>query len=125
MFTQETSLSKDAYVAKAKKQNTAGWVILGTGFTISTIGLIVEMNEVTTELASIIILEPRDEKSAGGALLIAGSIVMASSLPLFIASSKNRKRAATAFIKMESQHELKNASFVTSSFPALALKISF
>lgn len=121
---QETTSVKADLLAKAKKQNTAGWVLLGTGFTATTVGLIVGMNEVTTDIAFALTFQEHESKSTSTVWLIAGSAMMASSIPFFLASSRNRKKVATAFMRMESGLELKNASLVPSSFPALGLRIS-
>jgi hypothetical protein len=121
---QENTSIKTDLLAKAKKQNTAGWVVFGTGFTITSIGLIMVTNEVKNDLYNIFSPEKQKNSSAGTVLAIVGTAGMLSSIPFFLVSSKNQKRAAIAFLKMESQHELKKASFVTSSFPALGLRIS-
>jgi hypothetical protein len=121
---QEPMLNKTDLLAKAKKQNTTGWVVFGTGFTITSIGLIMVTNEVKNDLYNIFSPEKQKNSSAGTVLVIGGAAGMLSSIPFFLVSSKNQKRAAIAFLKLESQHELKKASFVTSSFPALGLRIS-
>jgi len=50
-----------------------------------------------------------------------------SSIPLFIASGKNKRKAmkASAFIKMETAPLLQKQSFVQHSYPAFSMNILF
>jgi hypothetical protein len=121
---QDTTTIRNDYKLKAKNQNTAGWVILGTGFTVFTIGLAIEMSEVTTDIAYALTFQEREHRSTGTTLLIAGGVTMLSSMPFFLASSRNRKRVATAFHKMESQTTLKDHLLVKTSFPAVGIRVS-
>jgi hypothetical protein len=54
-----------------------------------------------------------------------GSAAMLGSIPLFIASAKNKGRgmSASASLKMEQSTHLGKAAFVKRSYPALSVRI--
>lgn len=121
--TTTASPTKSDYLAKARKQNTAAWVLLSGGFAVTTTGVFVSIGE-TTEMIGDIFSEEQDKKhNAGGALLVSGGVLMLSSIPFFIASSNNKQKAATAFVKMEDQFTVRRSSFSKTSFPVVGIRI--
>jgi len=63
--------------------------------------------------------------SGGAVLATVGLLSTVTSIPFFIASGKNKRRASsisTSF-KMENAQVVQRASFVKRSYPALSLKI--
>ena len=66
-----------------------------------------------------------DDAGTGVVLGGIGFLSAVGSIPLFIASGKNKRRAmkATTFIKMENTRMIHNQSFVQTSYPAIAFKI--
>ena len=68
---------------------------------------------------------PENDYTAENILLITGMASMIASIPLFIASKKNKRRAMdmSANIKMENARMFQYQSFVQASYPAIALKI--
>ena len=111
-FCQNTNDSvpvvKTDYLAKSKSQKTAAFILLGIGITTLTIAAVGDLD--LDVLGTVVIV--------GGAATIA-------SIPLFIASGKNKRRAmkASAFIKMEKATIVEMQSFVQGSYPAIAFKI--
>ena len=91
---QQVSILDD----KAKKQKTTGWILLGGGAGVALIGSAIGVANVWDE----IIFDERGGLDAANVMLITGLVSMAGSIPFFIASGKNRKKAAAlVFIKME------------------------
>jgi hypothetical protein len=113
-FCQKTNDSvpaiKTDYLAKSKSQKTAGFIFLGIGVTTLTIAAVGDL-----------------DFDALGTLVFVGGIATVASIPLFIASGKNKRRAmkASAFIKMETVPLLQKQSFVQSSYPAFSMHIIF
>jgi cytochrome bd-type quinol oxidase subunit 2 len=116
------------YYKKSKKQKTAAWILTGAG----TAGLIIttiadagqSVNGGLTTLFSLGTVEPEYKSYTVPYLLSAACVI--SGIYLFIASSKNKKKAkaATVFINMEKAPVLQQAMIRNQSFPALVLKIS-
>ena len=95
-FCQKTNDSvpviKTDYLTKSKNQKTAGWVLLGGGTALIGIGFLVGDSKESTFDDAI------------------------GSIPLFIASGKNKRKA----LNMSANFKMENA---TNSYPAVAFKI--
>ncbi len=96
----QDTLTRDYYLQKSKNQKTAAWVLLGGG-ALMTIGGAIWFNETF----SIDIFGEDDDpgENTAGFVMIAGVGAMAGSIPLFIASARNKGRAEkmTVFIGSE------------------------
>jgi len=118
-FCQKTNDSvpsiKADYLVKSKNQKTAAWVLLGGGVALMGAGYLIG----DSKNASF------DDAGTGVVLGGIGFLSTIGSIPLFIASGKNKRKAmkATAFIKMEDGKRTHNQSFVQTSYPAITLKI--
>jgi hypothetical protein len=112
----DSTLSKEDYLQKSKNQNTAGWIMLGGGVALSIIGTI-GFNS-TYDLFV--------ESSAADAyafMIITGTGLSLGSIPLFIASRRNHKKAANLSFKSQHIYIPQQNSFVFKSQPALSLVI--
>jgi hypothetical protein len=110
-FSQTTvapaPLARADYLAKSKRQKTTGFILLGAGVTLIAI-----LAPGNTDLDAVGILAP-----AAGACIL-------GSIPFFIASGKNKKRAmnASAGIEME---RLDIAIQKITIQPAITLRVNF
>ncbi len=79
---------KTDYLKKSKKQKNAAWLLLGGGATITIIGIAIPSH--VTDYGNP--LNPYDDKYSNdwGAITIPGVLAMAGSIPIFIASEKNK-----------------------------------
>lgn len=114
------------YLLKAKKQNSAAKVLLITGGAFSVTGFALGAANVWDEIGASF-----DNRSDGGyvtgvVFMITGAAAMAGSIPLFIAASKNRRRATSASVSliMNEHYEIRHSSMATNRHPALSLKIN-
>ena len=113
-FCQKTNDSvpvvKTDYLAKSKSQKTAAFILLGIGVTTLTIAAVGDLD--------LDIL---------GTVVIVGGVATIASIPLFIASGKNKRKAmkATTSIKMESIPLHQAQSFIQNSYPAFSVNIVF
>lgn len=99
------------YVQKSKHQKTAAWIMLGGGLALAVTGVAVSASNW--------------ESSAGDVLLVIGGASMIGSIPFFIASGKNKKKARSMStgLKMEHTPSIQRASVVNRSYPAVAVNI--
>jgi len=113
---------KTDYLQKSKNQKTAAWVLLGSGSVLMTTGVVLAAPK---ELENILGAQENDY-TVENILLITGIAATIGSIPLFIASKKNKKKAMnmTTSIKIEKATIIERQSFVQSSYPAIALKIN-
>lgn len=117
---------ENEYLLKAKKQNSAAKVLLITGGAFSVTGFALGAANVWDEIGASI-----DNRRDGGyvtgmVFMITGAVAMASSIPLFIAASKNRRRSTTGSVSlvMNEHYEIRHVSMITNRHPALSLKIN-
>jgi hypothetical protein len=129
-FCQQTakySLTKTDYLQKSKKQKKIGWILLGGGVTMFAVGAIIPRGELTGEISYPCLCEDVYENDGlKGAFFLAGIISSVGSIPFFIASGKNKRRAmkASVLINMEKMPVLRGMAIHNQSFPALAVKIN-
>ena len=120
-FCQETNNSvpvvKTDYLTKSKNQKTAAWVLLGGGTALIATGFIVGDSKNSSF----------DDAAMGALFAGVGVLSALGSIPLFIASGKNKRKAikASAFIKMETVPLLQKQSFLQNSYPAFSVNILF
>lgn len=115
-YGQETTITipeinKDVYLKKSKRQKTAAWILLGTG-SLAALSGAVEVN-------------PDYGESTNRPLLLIGGLVMAgASVDLFIASGRNKKKAAAMSLSNQFVPQMNNGHLVNRPVPSLQLKIS-
>jgi hypothetical protein len=100
--------TKEDYLKKSKNQKTAAWVLLGTG-SLSILAGSIEVN-------------PNYGGSTNRSFLVIGGLVATgASVACFIASRRNKKRAASIAFGNQYLPQLNNRNLVVRSFH---LKIS-
>jgi hypothetical protein len=140
IFSQQINptptFTKQEYLLKSKHQKTAAWILLGGGFTLSMIGVISATPKVAEDVGSAIVIipgiivgvpppeTPQNDYTAETILLISGTAAMITSISLFIASGKNKRKAMSLSFINESAPQLQKGSFVYKTIPSLKLKIS-
>ena len=109
------------YLQKSKKQKTAAWVLLSGGTVMCASGY------------TFFIYESFQGDGIYGvkakialALFYGGGAAIVGSIPLFVASARNKGIAmsVTANLKMENTVSQQLPSFVKAAYPALSLKIN-
>jgi hypothetical protein len=124
--TQKHSLTKTDYLQKSKKQKKVGLILIATGAVLFTVSVVVPKGELTDELSYPCLCKDNykndDIKAALG---LAGVVTALGSIPFFIASGKNKRRAnnASAFFRLQKIPVYQNAVFNSRSVPAIGIKI--
>ena len=120
-FCQKTNDSipvvQTDYLLKSKNQKTAAWVLLGGGVALIGAGFLIGDSKNATF----------DDAGTGVVLGGIGFLSTIGSIPLFIASGKNKRRAmkTTTSIKMETIPLLQAQSFIQNSYPVFSVNITF
>ncbi len=93
-------VSSDLLLKKSKNQKTTAWILLGAGAGLGIAGLVVGEGAVNR-----VGRDPFDKTfsttATSGALALAGGASMLASIPFFIASGSNRRKASV-MLKNES-----------------------
>jgi len=88
--TDTTGLkTKDYYLQKSKSQKTTAWVLIGVGAAAVIAGTIV----ATTLKEQDDFDEGVNKLATGGYLMAAGGVSCLISIPFFVSSGKNKRRA--------------------------------
>ena len=119
-FSQTPALSKEDYLKKSKTQKTVGWVMLGGGVAMTTIGYVIITQQVNDD--------PLNAITTGQGyvvLMIAGAATALGSIPFFISSAKNARRAAAISFNNQKILFPQQNTFVLKTQPTVTLKIMF
>ena len=126
-ITPNQNWKESDYYKKSKKQKTVAWILTSAG----TVGLLATLTadaaQMTGEVFVTVItlgeVEPEHKSYAVPYLLSTASLL--SGIYLFIASSKNKKKAkaASVFIDMENARVLQGTVLNNQAFPSVGVKI--
>jgi len=120
-FSQQTQLdtvkhgTKDYYLQKSKRQKTGAWVLLIGGTALMGTGLLIADSKNATF----------DQAGTGAIMFGIGFLADLGSIPLFIASSKNKKRAMKASVSLKIQDALavRKQNIMNARFPAISFHV--
>lgn len=129
-FAQTTTAStiRTGYFNKSKKQHTAAWIFLGGGAVFTVVGYTIGLNRVFHEIGSVLETGKDDNSFVAGTIIFfTGISSMLASVPLFIASSKNRKKgmALSVSLKIEKATVPQRFAITHLSYPAVSLRFNF
>jgi hypothetical protein len=116
LFFKDSTQTGEYYLQKSKNQKTAAWIILGGGIALSFVGIV-------GVSANYNIFEETSTQDTYAAITLVGTGLALGSIPLFIASGRNHRKAATFSFKNERIYIPQQNSFVLKSQPALSLVI--
>ncbi|MFC0774035.1 hypothetical protein [Terrimonas alba] len=107
------------YLRKSKTQKTFAWILTGVGVTAVTIGLLTQ--DYVDAFTSI----AEEKNSSSPAVYAVGGACIAGGIVLFIASSKNKRKANAihAFFRMEKITEPRISIAGNTRYPALGLRL--
>jgi hypothetical protein len=113
---QDTTLTKEYYWEKSKNQKTAAWVMLGGGVAISIVGII-GVN------ANYSLFEENSAADTYAVVTLIGTGLALGSIPLFIASGRNARKAANLSFKAQPVFSPQQMGFVRKVQPAISIQI--
>ncbi len=115
--------TKVDYLTKSKHQKTAAWIMLGGGFGLGIAGDIIGLNG-TVDLLSGQFDKAGNNVGAGGILIIAGGAAMLGSIPLFIASGKNKRKAMSLSFTNQPTSALVKNIMGNRYVPSISVKLN-
>jgi uncharacterized membrane protein len=109
--------SKEYYLKKSKNQKTTGWILLSGGTLMTVVGVIGFSDSWYSSSNST--------TDAYGFIMLGGVISGLGSIPFFIMSGNNARKAATISLINQPVFSPMQGSLVLNSQPALSVKITF
>lgn len=106
-----STMTEQDYLKKSKHQKTFAWVLLGGGILSTSLGLAGSG------------INPDYGEKGGNGFLVTGLVAIGASIPLFIASSKNKRKAASISINNKPSLQVQKSSFVYKSIPSITFKL--
>jgi hypothetical protein len=102
-------MTRADYLKKSKGQKTAGFIFLGIGATCIAIAA---PGETSFDLLPV--------------LVIGGAASVITSIPLFLAAGKNKRKAnaMSAGIRIETQPVMQNGTTVRTPYPAVSIRLA-
>ena len=124
---QKIRLTQEDYRKKSKNQKKIGWILLGGGAVLSATAFIIPQGESEGYDACLyLICESHKNDGIIAAFGLSGTLSMLGSIPFFIASGKNKRRAnaISASFKTENTSIARGYNITSINYPALSLKIA-
>ena len=120
-------MSAEQYMQKSKKQKTAAQIMLYGGGVFVLTAVLIGTKETDDAVIQLFGGDATSNFTAADIFFWTGLVSMAGSIPLFIASSKNRRNAHTATrvsINFKRNYRMESFAFKSSGYTALTFKIS-
>lgn len=113
-------MSSQDYLSLSRQQQTRGFTLLGVGAASTVIGAL-----LFEENFCLWCYTPAENTKAtiGGVMMIAGSVGMILSIPSFVNSSKNARKAATVSLIRENLPGPRISQQVPANYPAIRVAI--
>jgi uncharacterized membrane protein YfcA len=113
-FSQEVIKDEAHYLNRSKRQKSAAWSMVGLGSALIGVGFLIGNRDNSSF----------GEAAAGGLTGILGAGALISSVPLFIASGRNKRKAFSLSIKGEPVRSMLNSHLAYNTMPAISLRIN-
>ena len=120
-FSQQTPSVEKDYMKKSKNQKKTAWIMLGGGATLLLTGIIIPKGDIVHEG---FLGNDYENDGIKGAFQLTGVLSMIGSIPFFVASGKNKKRAAAVSFKNEKIPQLYKGNMINHSVPSVNFKVS-
>lgn len=105
------------YLAKSKRQQTSGFILVGGGLAIAAAGILIQQN--SNEKRSGV----EAMNFTGGSIALFGGCVAAASIPLFISSGRNKRRSMVSFTQVYVPR-IQGSNWTNRSVPSLQWRMA-
>ena len=114
----------DLLLQKSKNKKKVGWIMAGGGATLLLTGIIIPRGEIIPNNSILLILPEYKNDGIKFSFLLTGTLSMLGSIPFFISSHHNKKKAASLSFKNEPVQQINKSSMVYRNIPSLGIKIN-
>jgi hypothetical protein len=116
LFSQSTPASPERqnHFKKSKNQKTVAWILLAGGVALTGTGFLIGDRTESTF----------DDAATGAIIGGIGVLATIGSIPLFIASGRNKRKGMAVTFRNMPVLQIKNSSLVYQPMPAVSFKLS-
>ena len=120
----QNGLAASTYRLKAKKQKTAAWVCLGSGFVMMTTAAVISGTKATGDMITTLVFGEEEQSNYSGETILAviGGAAMLGSIPLFIGAANNKHKAKLMMTEQKTAIGLPIA--IPKTIPSLTLRVA-
>ena len=117
-------MTRQDYLQKSKNQKTTGWILLGGGSAMALVGVILASNDNPKESNDLFGSEIYGSNfETGAGLMVAGLAADLISIPFFISSANNARKAASIGFDNQRIFLPEYNNLVAKTQPAIILRI--
>lgn len=122
-FAQE--MSKQDYLDKSRNQKTTGFILLGGGVAMIAVGSALFMGDLADTAISCTYLNCSSGSGMESGMVISavGGLAALGSIPVFISSRKNARKAAQMSFRNEPTYNPKYVGNIPRAIPSLSFSI--
>ncbi|MDI1322803.1 MAG: hypothetical protein PSV36_08640 [Algoriphagus sp.] len=122
-FAQE--MSKQDYLDKSRNQKTTGFILLGGGVAMIAVGSILFADDAVDTAISCTYLNCSSGSGIESGMVISavGGLAILGSIPVFISSGKNARKAAQVSLRNEPTYIPKYVGNIPRAIPSVSLSI--
>jgi hypothetical protein len=125
--TKKQSFTQEDYLKKSKNKKKIGWILLGGGAVLAATAAIIPKGEYEGREPCLygFACESYKNDDIIGGLAVSATLSMLGSIPFFLSSGKNKRRAnaISASFKTEDASISRGYNLVRIKYPALSLKL--
>lgn len=117
--------AKTDYLQKSKSKKTIAWLFLGGGVALAVAGVLIPKGDQTEyDYLTFSYTHKNDNLKFG--LILGGALSMGGSIPFFVASARNKRKAiaAAAFLDIKKIPALKQMQVSNLNYPVVGLRIA-
>ena len=125
-FGQQTepvpALTKRDYLRKSKHQKTAAWILHGGGTALMVSGSAIALNDAANDIVGVWVGENDKGDGGGTALFLICVAAAGSSIPLFLAAGRNKRKAMEISLNNQRIFMQPYRTFASAVIPSISLK---
>jgi hypothetical protein len=128
-YAQQTNtqhITKEHFLEKSKNQKKAAYIMLAAGVVLFGTAILIPRGEYEGTGIDPVggVTEKYSNDGVKGVCVLTGTLSMLGSIPLFLASSRNKKKAMSISLKKETAPQFYNNRWVYVPVPSITVRLA-
>ncbi len=120
----QPTLSREEYLQKSKRQKTGAIVLISAGGAVMIPGAIMLVNNTANDFIFGPFTGEQSDNTVASILFATGAAAMLGSIPLFVSSHKNKKRAMELSFKNIPSSQVHKNMVINQQIPSINFRIA-